>query len=357
MKRKRFFIAGAFTVFLLFFLAHALAMPQKLQGDPETITMDEVLAFLETSPDTDSLDLTGVPLTNAEKKELLASYPSVSFLWTQEILGYSFSSDEEEITLPVRKVDHPDQLIEALSCLPNLKKVNMWEVDVNKGVGEQLANAFPDVFFGFTIRFNQSHVFRTDGTAFSTLSKKPGLAHSQLYHFALCPDLKALDVGHNTLRKLDFLEALPKLKILIVADCGLTDISPIACQTDLEYLELFLNNITDISPLASLTNLIDLNLCFNKITDLSPLYGMKKLRRLWLMRNIGLTTEEVDKLREQLPDCDIVVRSYGSTGNIMDEKGKQIPGTSWRDHPHYQTIHYIFNHREYIGWDDPIPAS
>ena len=284
-----------------------------------------------------------------------AEAPAASYARTVEVLGESFPQDAEEITLRARRVDDPGQLIGELSRLPALRRVYMWNADIVQDVRQRIADAFPEVFFGFTMRFNRTHVFRTDGTAFSTLSRAPLLVHSQLYSFALCPDLKALDVGHNRILQLDFLEKLPKLKILIVADCGLTDIGPIACQTDLEYLELFLNDITDISPLAGLTGLIDLNLCFNRITDLSPLYGMKNLRRLWLMKNPGLTAEEVDRLREQLPDCDIVLRSYGSTGNVLDEKGRQIPDSSWRHHPHYDTIHYIFNHRDYIGWDDPVP--
>ena len=97
-----------------------------------------------------------------------------------------------------------------------------------------------------------------------------------------CPDLLALDLGHNDVSDLSFLKAWPKLRRLIIVDSKtpVTDISALAELDDLEYVELFMQNITDISALAGKTRLIDLNLAHNDIADLTPLYSCTGLKRL-----------------------------------------------------------------------------
>ena len=69
----------------------------------------------------------------------------------------------------------------------------------------------------------------------------------------------------------------------------------------LEVLTLYSNNITDLSPLVSLTNLKDLLLNNNNISDLTPLYEMTQLKRV-LLRNNPVSIEDVNALREALPD-------------------------------------------------------
>lgn len=286
-----------------------------------------------------------------------------------EICGVDFPADSESIDLTgLRRTVNgkyrtvsAKELNAAFAQMPNLKRVDMWDWPLKRQERDVLLEANPSIAFGWKIGLNSAHSFRTDDTVFSTLGKRPLLSSANdLSVFSLCPNLLALDVGHSRIKKIDFLKELPQLKILILADGGIEDISPLAYQTEIEYLELFKNKITDISPLANLTNLQDVNLCHNDITDLSPLYHLPHLKRVWLSGNKNLSEEEVARLRMHQPNCEIVTRANGSTGNVMilkDGHWVQDEGTSWRHHPHYDTIFYIFNHGEYIDWDEEVPIK
>ena len=271
------------------------------------------------------------------------------------VWGHTIALTDTEVTFERGDKGSVDALCEALAQLPALKNVYMWDCVTRPEERAAMHAARPDVFFGWTIQINSYHQVRTDWTAYSAHGRKPKLYKKNMTDFTYMPNLLALDVGHNSITDLEFLRDCAQLKILIVADCGLKDITPLESQTQLEYLELFLNNITDISVLAGMTELRDVNLAFNDITDLSPLYELPHLERVWLMRNDHLSDEEVERLREHQPDCEIVTRSYGATGNLLDEKGRQIPGTSWRHHRHYDTIYYIFKHNEWVSWDLEVP--
>jgi len=279
---------------------------------------------------------------------------------TVDVCGVSVPADAQEVDLSGVKKVRLSELCAGLDQLPEVKSVYMWDANLNRQEKIDLHERYPGVFFGWDIHLNSAHRLRTDATSFSTLGKQPLLTKGHTVNFTFCPNLLALDIGHCLVQDISFLRDCPKLKVLILADTGLKDISALETQTDVEYLELFLNNITDISPLAGMTRLKDVNLAYNRITDLSPLYDLPDLERVWLMQNPDLKQEEVDRLREHQPDCEIVTYSYGATGNQMEKRGGelvQFPGTSWRHHPRYDTIFYIFNGGEYIGWDDPIPED
>ncbi len=90
-----------------------------------------------------------------------------------------------------------------------------------------------------------------------------------------------------------------KLSDLSLASCGITDISPVAGLTGLQYLSLERNKIKDISPLAKnpqLSRYIDLSA--NKITDWSPLENMTALRFLSVRANPVTESPALDKLEK-----------------------------------------------------------
>ncbi len=276
------------------------------------------------------------------------------------VCGVEVSRQAETVDLSGVKKVKLSQLMQEMDQLPALKRIDMWDATLSKEERIALRERYPEVFFGWTIHINKLHVVRTDATAFSTLGRQPLLNKQNMVNLTMCPDLLALDVGHCLIQDISFMRDMPKLKVLILADAGIKDISALEGQTEVEYLELFLNDIKDISPLANMKKLRDVNLGFNEITDLSPLYDLPCLERVWLMQNEGLKPEEVERLRQHHPDCEIVTYSWGATGNQMEKRNGelvQFPGTSWRDHPHYDTIFYIFNGGGYIGWDEPIPET
>ena len=184
----------------------------------------------------------------------------------------------------------------------------MFATPVRKDRLEEMSELFPDIEFGWTIRFGD-HTIRTDCTAFSTLHGEEGPFHgtADLCVLKYCTKLKALDFGHNKATDLSFLSGLTELRVLILADNKITDISPLANLKKLEYLELFTNKVTDISPLSGLTHLMDLNLCLNNIANITPLFTMPGLKRrwsagmMWRPNRKSLDQATMDRLQELCP--------------------------------------------------------
>ena len=242
-------------------------------------------------------------------------------------------------------------IIKTLEKYPNLEKVDMFGTPVWGGHIEDLTARFPQIEFGWTIRFGDGHSVRTDATAFSTLHFSDSTVHytKDISLLRYCKKLKALDFGHNAVDDISWLRDLPDLRVLIIAINRIKDISPLADLKNLEYLEIFNNYITDLSPLAGLTHLMDLNLSYNLVQDYSPLYGMTSLKRLWLYNSVDRRRTPVppgvlEILGEKLPDCQIDATSEPTLGG-------------WREHPHYDVIHAMFKTPDYQPFEDSWPDT
>lgn len=311
----------------------------------------EIAALIDAAPDAATVDLTGAPLPPEVCRDLLDRYPDIHFLYTIHLFGLDISSEAESVDFAGCDVNDTNRLIAGLDCLPNLREVLLYRNFVSKDDKELLFARYPDIFFGFTIKLeSRRYEIRTDMTAFSTLKNgaPPYFYDEDLWWVKMCPNLLALDLGHNIITDLSFLYDAPQLKILIVACNAIEDITPIASLKNLEYLEVFKNGVVDVSPLAGLDRLIDLNLCVNDIEDVSPLFHMQHLERLWLSHNEGITEEHRQEILDAFPNTEVVFSSQGSTGLILLPNGGDLPG--WRDHPRYDVIYRIFHRNEYEPW-------
>lgn len=320
----------------------------------ETTDVEEVAALIDAAEGVTTVDLTDVPLALEDCALLRERYPDVRFLWTLTLYKTTVTADATKIDFGNARIRHLENLPQFLRCFPDLEEVLMYEATLPPEEREALCEEFPNILFGFTLRFQSNgYAVRTaEVTAFSTLKdgSPPYLQNNHLWWLPYCPYLKALDIGHNLIDDLSFLYDAPKLKVLILACNRVKDLTPLTSQPELEYLELFINRIEDVTPLAELKNIKDLNLSFNEgITDITPLYDFPNLERLWLSWDKGIPQEQIDKLYEIYPDAEIVTKSYGSTGVIYLEDGSSAPG--WREHPHYPVIYHMFNHGEYVDWD------
>lgn len=255
---------------------------------------------------------------------------------------FTADSQAESIDFGDMQVKSIDQLIDYLAQFPNLKKVDMFATRIYPASIDKLAEAFPQVEFGWTMRIGD-HWVRTDQTAFSTLHGNASPQHDEddFRYLKYCRNLLALDIGHNAVKDVSFLYDLPKLKVLILACNLIEDITPVVSLTDLQYLELFKNEINDVSALAACTELLDLNICFNRITDWSVIQGLPKLERLWLYNSNNWTTsdpvpeEVIAALQTALPQCQIDSTSYSTLGG-------------WRDHKRYYVVFNMFKYSEYV---------
>ena len=318
--------------------------------------VNTLIRDLEKHPEIDTVDLTGVNLSTANKGKLVKAFPDIHFVWTVKLGNATISSEDTVMDLDAPKGEVKlMQIAAALDALPNIERVimNKYRPSLN-GMRDYLLTKYPDVWFDWTLDWlicNGRRVrLRSDATAFSTAKGRQDPRYTapqiweRLQHF---PHLLAIDVGHNNVTDLSFLGNFPRLRRLIVIDSKkhVTDISVLAQLPDLEYVELFMQDITDISALANHEHLLDLNLCHNNVTDLSPLYSCPNLQRLWISYNPNLTQEEIDKLQERLPNCVIETESYESTG------------AGWREHDRYFVLIESFESNTYIPFAESQPVE
>ena len=249
------------------------------------------------------------------------------------------------LTVSAGQTDDWNAFLAALDSAAGLRQADMYAVRLTRAQMAELSARYPRVTFGWTLRIGE-HTVRTDATAFSTLHDRTSDPHASEDFAVLkyCKNLMALDVGHNAITDLTFLESLPKLKILILGRNRLSELTPIGKLAQLEYLELFSDGITDVSALASCKNLLDVNLTNNRIGDLTPVLTLPRLQRLWLYRSTGVlsqdrfSAEEKSAILSAVPAaCQVNFTSSGTGGG-------------WRDHARYETLFEIFHTGVYRAW-------
>ncbi len=304
----------------------------------------ELAEILAAHPALRACDLSATPVRLDAARALKARCPEIRFHLTLDLNGgIRLDSGLTRLDMDAVRADNGttlsrrlkmEDLRTLLDCMPDLKEVRMTEARHPLAEMEALVSDYPAIAFDWTVRVN-GMAFRKGATAYSTLKGRQDpryTAEDLAPVLKYCPDLLALDVGHNNVSDLSFLKAWPKLRRLIVVDSRVpvTDISPLAELEDLEYVELFMQQITDLSPLAGKTRLLDLNLCHNDITDLTPLYSCVNLERLWISSNPRLTQEEIDRFRAAVPGC------------LVEYKDWQSTGSGWRTHPRYTVMYDSF---------------
>lgn len=262
--------------------------------------------------------------------------------------GQVIDPGAEQIDLGAYQVQSMEELTQALDRLPALRQVDMFESRVSAEEMDYLADRYPEIFFGWTIRIKE-HTIRTDQTAFSTLHNNRSPQHSSRDFEPIkhCKRLKALDLGHNAITDIDFIKDLTELRVLILAINKIEDISVLRNLPHLEYVELFKNKIRDISPLEGMGQILDLNICFNYIKDYSPLLGLSTLERLWIYNSNNYATSDpvpkavVADLKAALPGCHIDHTHYSTLGG-------------WREHPRYFVIFDTFKDSVYIPFAESL---
>lgn len=291
------------------------------------ITDESALAdALGTLPQLAEVDLTGQTLSAGTMDALNERYPQIAFTFSYEVLGVSATNRTTELDLRGQTFSTAAEVAQGLNELPELTYCDLCGSGLTDEQMETLMAEFPNVKFVWYVKIGAWQI-RTDIEAFSTGNRgtfpngageytgkgRTSITDAETVDLKYCTDLVYLDLGHNKLRDLSFLEGLTKLRVLIVANNKISDITPIAKLTDLEYLEIFMNYVTDLSPLSGLTKLEYLNCCRNSFTDITPLFGMTQLKRLWIANNGQIAKEDRQKLVDALPDCKICLYAEHST--------------------------------------------
>lgn len=220
----------------------------------------------------------------------------------------SFLSDAEEIDLSGMEIESTQWVEERIRDMPKLQKVIMCDCGLEDEEMDALNRRYEDIRFVWTVRMGRISV-RTDTNYFAPVVTGDYVTEIDLEPLKYCTDVVAVDLGHMAVRTCDWARNMPKLQYLILADTGITDISPLASCENLIFLELFLTAVRDYSPLLSCTRLEDLNLCYS-YGSAEPVKQMTWLKRLWWDGN----PYETKGLEEYLPDTECNFTSGSSTG-------------------------------------------
>ena len=292
----------------------------------------------------------------ADQIALAKAYPQISFVWNVQLLeDLSVRSDVTELDLRKYQVPDAAAFSDALVLFPKLTLLDMCGSGPSDEEMAAMRARYPSTkFVWYTHVYNW--VIRTDIKGFSTGQRRKfpngaGWYDSDTFTYRkirskdfenlkYCTDLIALDVGHCTkIGDIDFIATLPKLKILDISLCDLTDISVLADQTKLEFLEMNYNYLTDISPLASCKKLKYVNLNNNNLTSYDALLELPDLERLWISCS-GLSDDQLAEMIEKLTALRPNLTIKASQSN------REYAMSYWRkDNPGYLEMQALFGLR------------
>ena len=192
--------------------------------------------------------------------------------------------------------------------MTNLQKVVMCDCGIGNEEMDALNKRYENIRFVWTVHIGRVSV-RTDAIYFAPVVTREHVYENQMEPLKYCTDLVAIDLGHMAVTTCTWAAYMPNLQYLILADTGVSDISPLANHEKLVFLELFITAVRDYSPLLSCPNLEDLNLCYS-YGSAEPIKKMTWLKRLWWDGN----PYETKGLEAFLPDTECNFSSGSSTG-------------------------------------------
>ena len=302
---------------------------------------ETIIKKLEQFPNLEKVNLLNHNLRQEDQMELLKKYPHISFEWNVEIASKSVENNITKLDLTKATIDDLEKFTNALKMLPNLEYMDMSECNLSNEELANLREQFPNIKIVWTIHLGKWKL-KTDAVAFSVLITQfdyVRMKSEDIEVLKYCTDLQALDLGHQAITDISVIgDHLPDLRILILADNKISDISPLSKLKHLHYLELFINRISDLTPLIECKELVDLNLCYNTTVNFNTLIenDFPMLERLWIV-GCRISSKNYKLLKEKYPNATIMNSGSGSTNG------------GWRTHDRYYAMINMFYKRNYIS--------
>ncbi len=338
---------------------------------------EEEIAMLSWFPALERLHLTN-PRADAQTLRLLqAERPEVTVTWEKEVLGTLYRSDTEVIDLSEalspdgaaaiaraakasihgehdeevylfaisddfllpdkteETVDLITRVEEELAYFPDLQKVllcgSLLDNEVMSAFREDRREDYQVVW---TVQCGEMAV-RTDSPYFMPTKYHVYYFHDEdAVNLRYCEDMISVDLGHMTIRKIDWVEYMPNLTYLVLAHSDIRSIEPIRSCKKLKFLELDWSAVQDYSPLTDCTALEDLNLG-NTGRKIDSICEMTWLKHLWM---VGCPEYSVARATQALPDTTIMGSGSATVAN------------GWRELPNYCAMRDVMN-MYYMPWD------
>ena len=297
------------------------------------ISPEKIAECLPLFSNLEEVNLMESSLSDPEKMALADALPGVLVRCRLPLAGQYYPTDSTEIDLSGSAVT-VEEVEQMLPYFPRLEKLDLSFCGISDEKMDALNQRHPETSIVWTVTIGEVKT-RTDAVYFYPAESNYYPTNEEMKKLRYCTELVAIDIGHTRATDCEFLWYTPKVRYLILADTGITDITPVGNLKELIYLELFNLKTKDYSPLLNCTKLQDLNIGTTH-ADPEPLSKMTWLHNLQWHRadQDSATKEAVLKLPEQLPDTNVELYPKKKARNI---------GGGWRYIPNY----YVF--RDIIG--------
>lgn len=318
---------------------------KKVYGDERFVNLSDVIVDddlenkLKNLWNVEVVSLYDENISNERKKLLQEEFPYITFQWKIPIAGDEFDYQIQHLDLSHKKNLNFQDLVVAIKLFPALESIDLSYCNLSNEELGSLRELFPNMEIHWVVHLGKWSL-RTDSIAFSVLIYTYDyrrMTSNDIQVLKYCTKLQALDLGHQDIVDISVIgDYLPELRVLILADNKIKDISPIGKLKHLHYLELFMNDITDVTPLANCKEMVDLNISFNPhFSNIDGILEYPLLERLWLVSN-RIPEASYRKIKETYPNVELVKVGSGSTGS------------GWRTHERYFAMIDMY-HNNYIS--------
>lgn len=279
-----------------------------------------------------SLEMVRLDNSGLEEAQCIAlakRFPEIHFIFDITIGDHTLRTDATEIDISNTPMETTEAIEDLLPCFHDLQKVVMCNCGISSEEMDALNQRHEAIRFVWSVTLAEME-FRTDAVHFTPNRWGLKCTDENIYDLRYCTDMVCVDVGHAfRLTNCDWAAYMPNLKYLILAETGISDLTPLTDHKNLIYLELFLSKVKDYSPLITCKALEDLNLCYTQ-GDYKPIAEITWLKRLWWSGCWKART----KLPELMPES--VTMEFLSLSST---------GRGWREGQNY------YDMRDFIGMD------
>lgn len=297
-----------------------------LEGSVAPSELDKVKYFTQLK----TLDARAYPLCDELYNITLGNENKLyECIFETDICGAVLNNSTQKLDISDREIDDISDFYQKLRFFPNLNEIFCGDCKVSDEDMDKLNSSLPNTKVVWLVEFGHWQV-RTDIKVFSSLvgnpvvpavyTKDKGYTNDPIYNeqdfyplLNYCTELIALDLGHETIRKLDSFVKLTDLEYLDLYAGRFRDLSPLVNFTKLKALSLSeCKSVYDLSPLSELKNLEELYIYDNgRVKSFEPISKCTKLR-IFYYGNVEPDYFGAAAVRKALPDCSVARINYKS---------------------------------------------
>lgn len=199
---------------------------------------------------------------------------------------------------------------EVLPFMENLTYLTFDRCDTSDEAVASLREEFPDANIAWRIFFDPFSCMTDTEKIWASCDLRDDVTEPLKY----CNKVKYLDIGHNAMKDISFIQYMPDLEILIVSCSDIEDISPIRYCQKLRILECAEDTrVKDFSSIADVPNIECLNFGGNNQLEpeaLDVVFSLNNPKRLFIENyynwNIDMK-KFAEEIQSAYPDCEVSV--------------------------------------------------